>query len=115
MKTSIDFLNALPVAKTLNFEKNVLKLLPEGVSKVHLDTCGMQRASGYGSYNFFCEIEINGEHITLKSHTNSSPAWDAYQDLEHGTRKFENWIKSTVLWLIEEKREEITELILENE
>lgn len=115
MKTTVNFINALPVANSANFEKNVIKLLPESVEKIYLDTCGMERASGYGSYNFFLTLEINGEYLKLKSHTNSSPSWDAYHDLEQGTRKFENWIKATTLWLLEEGQSEIIELITENE
>ena len=111
MKNIVNLINALPIAKTANFEKNVIKLLPEGVEKIYLDTCGMQRASGYGSYNFFLEADVNGKRVVLKSHTNSSPSWDAYQDLEQGTRKFENWIKATALWLLEEGKEEILEAI----
>lgn len=116
MKTTVNFINALPIANSANFEKNVIKLLPEGVEKIYLDACGMERASGYGSYNFFLAIEINGKYLKIKSNTNSSPSWDAYQDLETGTRNFENWIKATTLWLLEEKEDEIIELITsENE
>jgi hypothetical protein len=115
MKTSIDFLNGLPVAKSANFKKNVIKNLPDGITKIYLDSCGMERCSGYGSYNSFLRVEINNISMNLKLHTNSAPAFDAYQDLDNGTRNFENWIKSTALMLLDENKDLIIELISEEE
>ena len=115
MKTTIDFLNGLPVAKSANFQKNVIKNLPEGVTQIYLDSCGMERCSGYGSYNFFLRVEINNITMNLKEHTNSAPAFDAYQDLEYGSRNFENWIKATELMLLDENKDLIIELIAEEE
>lgn len=115
MKTTIDFLNGLPVSKTANFQKNVIKNLPEGVNKIYLDSCGMERCSGYGSYNFFLRVEINNISMNLKEHTNSAPAFDAYQDLEMGTRNFENWIKATALMLLDENKDLIIEQISDEE
>lgn len=114
MKTTIDFLNGLQFKNTKNFQNNVIKLLPEGVEKVYLSTVGMKRL-GTGSYNFFLDIEINGINTTLNSFTNSSPAWDYYTDLELGTRSFENWAKQTTLMILEDKKEEIIELIQEED
>ena len=114
MKTTIDFLNGLNFKNTANFQNNVIKTLPEGVEKVYLSTVGMKRL-GTGSYNFFLDVEINGIDITLKYFTNSSPAWDFWTDLELGTRSFENWAKQTTLMILEEKKDEIIELISEEE
>lgn len=114
MKTTIDFLNGLQFKNTKNFQNNVIKLLPEGVEKVYLSTVGMKRL-GTGSYNFFLDIEINGINTSLNSFTNSSPAWDYYTDLELGTRGFENWAKQTTLMILEDKKEEIIELIQEED
>ena len=115
MKNSIDFLNGLPVAKSANFQNNVIKNLPEGVNQIYLDSCSMERCSGYGSYNFVLRLEINNVSITLRSHTNDSQSFDAYKDLEWGTRNFENWIKATALMLLDENRDLIIELIQEED
>jgi len=115
MKNSVDFLNGLPLAKSANFQKNVIKNLPEGVNSIYIDSCGMERCSGYGSYNFFLRVEINNISMNLKEHTNSAPAFDDYQDLEHGNRNFENWIKATALMLLDENKDLIIELIQEEE
>ena len=114
MKNSIDFLNGLNFKNTQNFQNNVIKNLPEGVEQIYLSTVGMKRV-GTGSYNFFLDVEINGINITLKYFTNSSPAWDFWTDLELGTRSFENWAKQTTLMILENKKEEIIELISEKE
>jgi hypothetical protein len=114
MKNSIDFLNGLPVAKSANFQNNVIKNLPEGVNQIYLDSCGMERCSGYGSYNYFLRLEINNISMNLKRHTNDSQSFDAYQDLENGTRKFENWIKSVALTLLDENKDYIIEQIEED-
>ena len=107
----VDFLNGLPVAKSANFENNVIKSLPEGVTQIYLDSCGMERCSGYGSYNFFLRVEINNNYVTLKEHTNSAPAFDHFVDLEYGSRSYQNWIKATTLMLLEQNKDLIIELI----
>ncbi len=112
MKTTIDYLNCLNFKNTKNFEKNVLKQLPEGVEKIILDVCGMTR-EGSGSYNYFLDVNINGEMITLKSFTHSSPAWDEYTDMETGSRKHVNFMKQVTLMLLEECKNEIVEFIEE--
>ena len=113
MQTSIDFLNGLNFTNTANFQNNAIKLLPEGVEKVYLSTVGMKRLET-GSYNFFLDIEVNGIDVTLKSFTNHSPAWDFWTDLELGTRAFENWAKQTTLMLLEDCKNEIIELLNED-
>lgn len=114
MKTTIDFLNGLNFKNTANFQNKVIKNLPSGVEKVYLSTVGMKRL-GTGSYNFFLDIEINGIDVTLKSFTNTSPSWDFWTDLELGTRAFENWAKQTTLMILEDRKEEIIELISQEE
>jgi hypothetical protein len=115
MKTTIDFLNGLPVAKSANFQKNVIKNLPKGINQIYLDSCSMERCSGYGSYNFVLRLEINNVSHALRSHTNDSESFDNYKDLEHGTRNFENWIKSTALMLLDDNKDLIIELIEEED
>lgn len=112
MKTTVDFLNGLNFKNTANFQKNVVKLLPENIDKIYLSTVGMQRL-GTGSYNFFLDLEVNGIDTTLTMHTNSSPSWDFWTDLEVGTRAFENWAKQTVLMLLEDCKNDIIELLEE--
>lgn len=114
MKTTIDFLNGLRFDNTANFQKNVINILPEGVNKIYLSTVGMKRL-GTGSYNFFLDVEINGNQITLTDFTNSSPAWDFWTDLETGTRAYDNWAKQTTLMLLEERKDRIIELIADEE
>ncbi len=114
MKNSIDFLNGLKFKNTTNFQSNVIKTLPGGVTKIYLSTVGMRRL-GTGSYNSFLDLEINGINSTLTYFTNSSPAWDFWTDLELGTRAFENWAKQTALMILENRKDEILELISEEE
>jgi hypothetical protein len=110
MKNSTDYLNGLQITNTKNFENNIIKTLPEGVEKVYLSSCGIRKV-GTGSYNYFLDLDINGESITLKKFTHSSPDYDYYTDLEFGTRNFENWLKKTALSVIEHNEDTIIELI----
>lgn len=114
MKTSVDFLNGLKFKNTTNFQKNVLNLLPEGVNEIYLSTVGMERKSS-GSYNFFLDLEINKTRITLRQFTSNSCAWDFWTDLELGTRSYENWAKQTTLMILEDCKNEIIELINDEE
>lgn len=111
MKNSIQISSVLNIKITKNFENNIKKTLPEGVNKIYLNSCGMKKLSGYGSYHYFLDIEINNQKITLTEHTHDSQSFDYWQDLELGTRKFENFIKNVVLSLLELREEEIIELI----
>lgn len=114
MKNSVYLLNCLSFKSTANFEKNVIKLLPEGVKKITLYSVGMSRV-GYGSYNYILDVEINGERKDLKSFTHDSTAYDYYQDLEYQSRNHANWEKQTTLMLLEECQHQIIELVEENE
>ena len=102
MKSKAEILMVLNIKSTKNFENNVQKLLPDNVKKIYLTSCGMSRASGYGSYNFYLDLEVNGEQTTFKKFTHDSQTFDNYQDLELGQRDYENWIKGTVLELLED-------------
>lgn len=110
MKTLV--LNSITNQASKNFEKNVAKLLPEGITEIYLSSCGMKRANGYGSYNYFLDIKINDtEFLTLKSHTNSSPAWDEWTNIEYGTVKCDNFKKATALMLLEDNQDIILEFL----
>jgi hypothetical protein len=114
MKKSIDYLNGLRMKNTKRFENNILKLLPEGTNEIYLDSCGMERASGYGSYYFVLRIEINKTKVIIKTFTHNSQSFDAYQDLEEGTRNYDNWIKNVCLAILDENRERLIEVITED-
>jgi hypothetical protein len=112
MKTSTTVSNNITNKSSKNFEKNVAKLLPEGVTEINLSSCGMKRASGYGSYHFFLDVKINdSEYFTFTKHTNSSPAWDAWTGIEAGTMKHDNFNKATALMLLEENQDLIIEYL----
>ena len=103
--------NMLTVKSSKNFENKVQKLLPDGVYEIYLQSCGMKRASGYGSYYFVLNACINNENHELKIHTNSAPGWDDWQDLENGTTKHDNWNKNTALYILEDQKEWVNELV----
>lgn len=109
MKNKAEILVVLNIKSTKNFEKNVQKLLPKNVKELYLSSCGMNRASGYGSYNYFLDLEVNGERMTFTKFTHDSQAFDNYQDFELGQRNYENWVKGTVLSLLEDNFEILKE------
>ena len=111
MKT-LDLLIGLGFKNTANFTNNVAKRLPNSVEKAYLSSVGMER-KGAGAYNYFLDIEVDGEMTTLKKHTNDSMAWDFYTDLENGSRALDNFKKQVTLMLIEECQNEIIELFEE--
>lgn len=112
MKANI--LNSITVKSSKNFENKVAKLLPEGVNEIYLSSCGMERV-GTGSYNYVLSISINNDSLfTLKSFTNSSPAWDDWKEIESGTVKHDNWNKNTALMLLEDNQDKIIEFLNES-
>lgn len=111
MKTTV--INAITEVSSKNFERKVSQLLPKGVTDIHLSHCGMRRASGYGSYYYVLDISINkGEFLTLKQHTNDAPSWDAYHDLEYGSRALDNFKKNVALSLLEDCKDRIEQTLL---
>ena len=108
MKKSKTILIGLKISSSKNFEKNIANLLPENVNEIYISSCGMSRASGYGSYNYFVDIKINDtDYITLKKFTHDSQDYDNYTDFEIGERKYDNWIKNKVLMLLDENINEL--------
>ena len=96
-----------------NFEKKVAKLLPTGVNEIVIYSCGMTW-EGRGSYNYFLDITINsGQVWTLKQRTTDSTSYDDYNDLEHGSRKLDNWKKNVCLMLLEDYEDSIIEFLNE--
>lgn len=109
MKMSI--LNSITRKSSINFGKKVSKLIPDNVKEVYLSTVGMQWR-GRGSYVYFLDISFdNGSIHTLSVNTNDSTAYDYYTDLEDCSVKFDNWCKNTCLMILEEKKQEIIELL----
>ena len=88
------------VGSSERFLKNIESLLPEGVTAFHIKSFDMAKASGYGSYYYLMEVEINEKSVTLKKHTHDSMDFDYYTDLEYGTHKLNNFIKSKVLSML---------------
>lgn len=103
MTTVKVFANHLSSSKA--FENKIAKLVPAD-SYIEVIEMGMQRASGYGSYYFYLEGELNGEVFNFKKHTNDSEIWDWYQSCETN-RTFENWKKKKILKLLQEYLETI--------
>lgn len=94
MKTII---NQLIVRDTENFKRNIRKLLPKGIEEFYVNSFVLKRHNGRGSYCYVANVEVNGEILTLKKHTNDSVTFDEYTDLEYGTLAYENWVKSKFL------------------
>jgi len=88
------------VSNSQRFLNNVSNELPEGIESFSITSFGMQRASGYGSYNYVMEVEINGEYVTLKKFTHDSVDFDYYTDLEYMSHNFNNWAKNRVLSML---------------
>jgi hypothetical protein len=109
---TLDLLIGLGFKNTANFTNNVAKRLPNGVEKAYLSSVGMERKGAF-SYNYFLDIEINGEMTTLRKHTNDSTAWDSCKSMEDGSRPLDNFKKQVTLMLIEECQNEIIELLEE--
>ena len=80
---------------TKAFTKRVTKTLRDkGVEGYIICLSGyMERASGYGSYNYVAVIEINNDVYHLKQFTHDSVAWD---ELE-GTKKEGRYIFENVI------------------
>ena len=100
--------NCTKIKMSKNFEKNVLKFFPETEHDIYLDVIGMFRNNGFGGrYLNKVDFVINGAFLTLKQDHNDSVGWDNYGDWEENDRKYQNWSKSTVLYLLAEGKEEI--------
>lgn len=98
MKTLI---NQSVVSSSQRFNNNISKLLPSGVKSFSIVHFGMKKASGYGSYNYVMDVEINGEPLTLKKFTHDSMSYDYYTDLEYRSHNFNNWAKRNILFMLE--------------
>lgn len=107
--------NCTEIKSSKNFENNVLKYFPKTKHDIFLDVVGMSRNNGSGRYINQVTFVINGEFLDLKMAHNDSQGWDEYQSWETGDRKYQNWAKSTVLYLLSENSELISEFFFEEE
>lgn len=109
-------INCTKIKSTKNFEKSILKFFPKTDDRdVYIDTIGMRRKSR-GSYEIFLDVFIGQyQRLSFTQHTNSSPLWDWYTDVEDHQREYQNWAKATVLELLEENKEQIYDFYLKEE
>lgn len=113
MKTII---NCTEIKSSKNFDKNILKHFPKDTGDIYLDTVGMFRNGSLGgAYLNRVEFVIDGRFLTLKMAHNDSMGWDEYQGWESNDRKYQNWAKSTVLYLLAENKELINNFFFEEE
>lgn len=80
----------------------VADLMPSGVNHVDVWHYTMNRRSGWGHYERELILKIDGNDVVIKHGTTNSMEWDAYHDLEYGSRPFDNFVKSAVLDTIEQ-------------
>ncbi len=109
-------LNCTKIKSSKNFENKVLKFSPENTTDIYLDQVSMERNRGFGGrYVNKAVFVINGEFLTLKMAHNDSVGWDYYGDWDEYSRKYQNWAKNTVLYLLEENKETIKDFFFEEE
>jgi hypothetical protein len=85
------------VRDSQRFLDKISRELPKGLNSFHITSVGIKKASGYGNYNYFMDVEINGEFATLTKFTHNSWDYDYYNDLEYKSHKFNFWAKQTIL------------------
>ena len=113
MKTVI---NCTQIKSSKNFENNILKYFSKHTGDIYLDQVSMERNKGLGgAYLNKVEFVIDGRLLTLKMAHNDSMGWDEYKDWESHDRKYQNWAKSTVLYLLAENKELINDFFFEEE
>lgn len=108
-------INCTKIESTKNFENKILKHFPENIGDIYLDVVGMFRNVGRGNYVNKVALVINGEFLELKQAHNDSEGWDWYTDVEVHQRSYQNWAKSTVLYLLAENKDKITEFLFEEQ
>lgn len=109
------FINCTKIKTSKNFENKVLKFFPKSITDIYLDQVSMERNRGLGgAYLNKVEFVINGRFLTLKMAHNDSVGWDDYGDWDEYNRKYQNWAKSTVLYLLSENKETLNDFFFEN-
>lgn len=102
-------INCTKIKISKNFEKNVLKHFPKTDKDIFLDVVGMKRGNGSGAYKNYVGFWINNEYFELSQNHNDSEGWDNYCDWIDSDRVYQNWAKSTVLYLLAENKDKIKE------
>ena len=90
-------INQYIVDDSRNFIKNLSKVLPDNVKTFEIESFEMQRASGYGGYNYVMNVIVNDIQLTLKKYTHDSIDFDYYTDLEYRSYNYNKWMKKRVL------------------
>lgn len=118
---------ATGLKKSNNFENEVVKIIENELKSYHnyknfndlksitIWDAGIALSNGYGQYKKFVDIEVNGENReTLKVHTTSAPDYDFFK--KHDLNKtYSNALKNLIKSVIEERIDDVVELIGEKE
>jgi|TARA_R110000782_G_scaffold21110_4_gene56935 hypothetical protein len=107
MKTVI---NCTKIKTSKNFEDKVLKFFPKDMEDdIYIDCVGMRRNRGLGgAYENYLEIFIGRfNRLSFTDTHNDSVGWDEYQDWDENSKKYQDWAKSTVLYLLEQNKASI--------
>ena len=105
-------INCTRIKSTKNFENKVLKFFPKTEENdIYLDCVGMRRSRGLGgAYENFLEIFIGRfNRLSFSMTHNDSVGWDNYTDWTEDSKKYQDWAKSTVLYLLAENKDKIAE------
>jgi len=89
--------------------------MPEGVKHVEVWHYTLNRRRGWGHYERELHLKIDSKDVIIKNGFSDATEWDAYHDLEYGSRAFDNFVKASVLDTIERNLELIEEAINEEE
>lgn len=105
-------INCTKIKSSKNFENKVLKFFPkQETNDIYIDCVGMKRNRNYGgAYENFLEIFIGRfNRLYFFITHNDSVGWDDYGGWEEHDKKYQDWAKSTVLFLLEENKDKIAE------
>jgi hypothetical protein len=111
-------INCTKIKSSKNFENKVLKFFPKTDDRdIYLGCVGMRRNRSLGgAYENFLELFIGRFNSLSFSFThNDSLGWDDYGDWKEYNKKYQDWAKSTVLYLLEENKLKITEFFHDEE
>ena len=109
-------INCTKIKSSKNFENKVLKFFPKTEYRdIYIDVVGMKRNRGLGgAYENFLEIFIGRyERLSFSFTHNDSVGWDNYSEWTEGSKKYQDWAKSTVLYLLAENKDKIEEFYSE--
>ena len=99
------------VDRSERFNKQVAKLIPNGVDEVKLWSLSFDRLMGWGHYSIKVEMYIDNDPVTVTKTTTDSTAFDLYKGLEYTSRPFQNFVKRAVLAVLEHNQDELPEIV----